>query len=71
MSAAVASPSGAGMKPKSMTRPKHWSEEVEENYRFQLAGYRDRHEYAMRNGEQGVSSLNIVRPGLDACVEAL
>jgi len=32
-------------KPKSMTRPKVWSEEVEEAYRFQLAGYRDEREY--------------------------
>jgi hypothetical protein len=29
-----------------MTRPKEWSEEVEELYRFQLAGYRDAVEYA-------------------------
>jgi len=28
-----------------MTRPKVWSEEVEEAYRFQLAGYRDEKEY--------------------------
>jgi len=33
------------IKPKSMTRPKVWSEEVEEAYRFQLAGYRDEKEY--------------------------
>ena len=33
------------LKPKSMTRPKVWSEEVEEAYRFQLAGYRDEKEY--------------------------
>lgn len=32
-------------QPKSMTRPKTWSEEVEEAYRFQLAGYRDAIEY--------------------------
>jgi hypothetical protein len=36
---------GAGEKPKSMTRPKYWTEEVEEAYRFQLAGYRDEKEY--------------------------
>jgi len=35
----------ADVKPKSMTRPKIWSEEVEEAYRFQLAGYRDEKEY--------------------------
>jgi len=28
-----------------MTRPKVWSEEVEEAYRFQVAGYRDEKEY--------------------------
>ena len=33
------------IKPKSMTRPKVWSEEVEEAYRLQLAGYRDEKEY--------------------------
>jgi len=32
-------------KPKSMTRAKRWSEEVEEAYRFQIAGYRDFTEY--------------------------
>lgn len=31
--------------PKSMTRPKVWSEEVENAYRFQLAGFRDEQEY--------------------------
>ena len=31
--------------PKSMKRPKVWTEEVEEAYRFQLAGYRDELEY--------------------------
>ncbi|XP_067929643.1 meiosis-expressed gene 1 protein-like [Watersipora subatra] len=41
-------------KPKSMNRAKRWSEEVEEVYRFQLAGYRDRHDYAARNGEAGI-----------------
>jgi hypothetical protein len=28
-------------EPKSMTRAKQWSDEVEEAYRLQLAGYRD------------------------------
>ena len=37
--------SGEGGQPKTMTRPKIWSEEVEEAYRFQLAGYRDEKEY--------------------------
>ncbi|KAK7102498.1 meiosis expressed gene 1 protein homolog isoform X1 [Littorina saxatilis] len=35
----------AVMQPKSMMRPKVWDEEVEEAYRFQLAGYRDAIEY--------------------------
>ncbi|XP_013390836.1 meiosis expressed gene 1 protein homolog [Lingula anatina] len=40
------------LKPKSMVRPKHWSEEVENAYRFQLAGYRDVTEYkAIHNVE--------------------
>ena len=34
-----------GPPPKSMTRPKVWSEQVEEAYRFQLAGYRDETDY--------------------------
>ncbi|XP_005101314.1 meiosis expressed gene 1 protein homolog [Aplysia californica] len=43
MAAAVSMPSVS--QPKSMKRPTHWSEEVEEAYRFQLAGYRDEIEY--------------------------
>ena len=40
--------------PKSMTRPKVWSEEVEEAYRFQLAGYRDATDYKeVRKTEAG------------------
>lgn len=53
--AAAAVPQPAMTKPKSMTRAKRWSDEVEEVYRFQLAGYRDRHDYAARNGKIGVS----------------
>lgn len=34
-----------GPNPKSMSRPKVWSEDVENLYRFQLAGYRDELEY--------------------------
>ena len=45
MSAAVALPN-----PKSMKRAKHWSEEVENAYRFQLAGYRDEMEYKAKKG---------------------
>jgi len=37
--------SAVAEKPKSMSRPKYWSDEVEEAYRFQLAGYRDEREY--------------------------
>ncbi|RNA19554.1 meiosis expressed protein 1 -like [Brachionus plicatilis] len=32
-------------QPKSLIRPKSWSAEVEDAYRFQLAGYRDELEY--------------------------
>lgn len=32
-------------QPKSMKRPSQWSDEVEEAYRFQIAGYRDAIEY--------------------------
>jgi hypothetical protein len=32
-------------QPKSLIRPTHWSKEVENAYRFQLAGYRDEMEY--------------------------
>jgi len=34
-----------------MHRPKHWSEEVEDAYRLQLAGYRDAVEYNAVKGE--------------------
>jgi len=39
-----------GPRPKSMSRPKQWTEEVEECYRFQLAGYRDEMEYQAVKG---------------------
>lgn len=35
----------ASVEPKSLIRPTHWSKEVENAYRFQLAGYRDEIEY--------------------------
>ncbi|XP_054845188.1 meiosis expressed gene 1 protein homolog isoform X2 [Eublepharis macularius] len=35
----------ADMKPKSIRRAKTWSDEVENLYRFQQAGYRDEIEY--------------------------
>jgi len=33
------------MEPKSMSRPKQWSDMVENAYRFQLAGFKDEIEY--------------------------
>ncbi len=33
------------LEPKSLIRPTQWSKEVENAYRFQLAGYRDELEY--------------------------
>lgn len=33
------------LEPKSLIRPTHWSREVENAYRYQLAGYRDEFEY--------------------------
>lgn len=32
-------------EPKKLIRPKQWTDEVEEAYRFQTAGYRDEAEY--------------------------
>ena len=37
-----------------MSRAKVWSEEVEEIYRFQQAGYRDESEYKAFNPDQDV-----------------
>ncbi len=42
-------------QPKSMKRPKHWSDEVEEAYRFQLAGFKDAAEYMAFHGGLEVS----------------
>lgn len=39
------------LQPKSMTRATEWSEQVEEAYRFQLAGYRDANEYGSFHGK--------------------
>jgi hypothetical protein len=41
----------ASRKPISVHRPKRWSEEVEEAYRLQIAGYRDALEYQETKGE--------------------
>ncbi|XP_065898345.1 meiosis expressed gene 1 protein homolog [Dysidea avara] len=39
-------------QPKQVTRAKSWDEQVEEAYRFQLAGYRDQCEYlSVQRGE--------------------
>ncbi|KAJ8302072.1 hypothetical protein KUTeg_021059 [Tegillarca granosa] len=38
-------------QPTHMTRAKHWNEEVENAYRFQLAGWRDQVEYTGHKGE--------------------
>ncbi|KAH1185689.1 meiosis expressed gene 1 protein homolog isoform X2 [Mauremys mutica] len=35
----------ADIKPKSISRAKKWSDEIENLYRFQQAGYRDEIEY--------------------------
>jgi len=45
------------MKPKSVSRPKRWSEEVEEAYRFQVAGYRDENEYKEIKNSGAVSAV--------------
>ena len=53
MAAAVA------VKPKSMSRPKKWSDEVEEAYRFQVAGYRDLNEYKELTGNDvSINEIN-------------
>lgn len=41
------------IKPTKMERAKSWNDAVEEAYRFQLAGYRDEHEYLSVN--KGIS----------------
>lgn len=43
-------------QPKSLIRPTHWSKEVENAYRFQLAGYRDEMEY------KGLRQVTEVKP---------
>ena len=44
-------------QPTKMTRAKSWSDEVEEAYRFQLAGYRDEKEYVQMTKCPQVSVL--------------
>ena len=45
----------ADLEPKSMMHPKEWDEDVEEAYRFQLAGYRDAVEYKQIQNTENVS----------------
>lgn len=45
MSEVSAATSKADIKPKSICHAKKWSDEVENLYRFQQAGYRDEVEY--------------------------
>ncbi|KAF8566206.1 hypothetical protein P879_09526 [Paragonimus westermani] len=40
------------IKPSGMCRAKYWSSEVENAYRFQLAGYRDELEYTEHQADQ-------------------
>merc|ERR1719153_1515187 len=42
-------------EPIGMSRAKTWSEDVEEVYRLQQAGYRDRHEYAAHYPDQEIT----------------
>jgi hypothetical protein len=49
-------------QPKSLIRPKSWSTEVENAYRFQLAGYRDEKEYtALRKIDVSIEPRNILK----------
>lgn len=45
--ASAATMIGDGPKPKSMVRAKSWNDEVENAFRFQVAGYRDEIEYKL------------------------
>ncbi|XP_051890063.1 meiosis expressed gene 1 protein homolog [Pristis pectinata] len=45
---------GKDVKPKFMSRAKHWTEEIENLYRFQQAGYRDEIEYKQIKKVDGV-----------------
>lgn len=45
MSEVSAAMSKADIKPKSICHAKQWSDEIENLYRFQQAGYRDEVEY--------------------------
>ena len=42
-----------------MFRPNQWTDEVEEAYRFQLAGYKDEVEYKAMNSGQEVIMTEI------------
>jgi hypothetical protein len=41
-------------QPVKMVRAKHWTEDVEDNYRFQQAHYRDEEEYIAFNPHNNV-----------------
>ena len=43
---------------KSLTKPTNWSKDVENAYRFQLAGYRDESEYKIVRQVDQVSEMN-------------
>ncbi|XP_043570137.1 meiosis expressed gene 1 protein homolog isoform X1 [Chiloscyllium punctatum] len=45
---------GQEVKPKFMSRAKQWTEEIENLYRFQQAGYRDEIEYKQVKQVDGV-----------------
>jgi len=48
-------------QPKSLIRPKQWSMEVENAYRYQLAGYRDEKEYVtLRRAEVSSHILQLL-----------
>jgi hypothetical protein len=49
------------LEPKSLIRPTHWSKEVENAYRFQLAGYRDELEYKRIRQVAEVCPFNFLR----------
>lgn len=44
-------------EPKSMTRAKKWSDEVEEAYRFQVAGYKGEAEYIALKGLEVITKI--------------
>ena len=43
-------------EPTKMTRAKEWTNEAENAWRFQVAGYRDEHDYKNIKGDEVSSS---------------